>query len=298
MKLHILLLSIAYVLANSNEIDVKYSDEYFNEIASSSILSVYNKDIDESFEINDDDFHHDKVSSTQQSVQNEGIDREVIINDDITTSTVLSAFDKKIDEVIELDDDEFYHDEVSSTHDSVHNEGSDEEVIGNDGIVSSTILSILAKGNQKAPNHEFETTFDYIHNITSHEDGYCAQFIWLNEIDNCCDGRNDNCYVYIADTRCYCDSFCTKDCCPDIKTSCPNHVERYSSEENYMSHVTEPMVPIETSTESLIFDLETITVHVDYTLPTPTDEFNYDFENEGNGNQISNKKYFFLIYAT
>lgn len=41
--------------------------------------------------------------------------------------------------------------------------------------------------------------------------------------EQCCPGRNDECYMPIADTICYCDIFCNRtifDCCPDFWAHC------------------------------------------------------------------------------
>ncbi len=45
--------------------------------------------------------------------------------------------------------------------------------------------------------------------------GRCTDFLSLNNLFQLCQGRNDQCYMNHFTTRCYCDTFCTFDCCQD-----------------------------------------------------------------------------------
>lgn len=56
------------------------------------------------------------------------------------------------------------------------------------------------------------------------ESGNCKDFLTLNNRTTCCSPRNDECYSYHYDVRCYCDSFChraeSQDCCSDAEFTC------------------------------------------------------------------------------
>lgn len=53
--------------------------------------------------------------------------------------------------------------------------------------------------------------------------GTCKEFLELNSLQQCCNNREDDCYMIHYDTRCYCDLFCDRprsDCCPDAGRVC------------------------------------------------------------------------------
>ena len=56
--------------------------------------------------------------------------------------------------------------------------------------------------------------------------GSCAEFLRLNKRRECCVERDDECYMWHFDSRCYCDLFCAErvdkwsDCCPDGREAC------------------------------------------------------------------------------
>ena len=43
----------------------------------------------------------------------------------------------------------------------------------------------------------------------------CSDFMFYNNLTSYCQGRNDSCYMSQFHSACYCDSFCTSDCCND-----------------------------------------------------------------------------------
>lgn len=45
--------------------------------------------------------------------------------------------------------------------------------------------------------------------------GKCADFLQINNLQSYCPERNDDCYMLNRKSRCYCDSFCSFDCCTD-----------------------------------------------------------------------------------
>jgi hypothetical protein len=50
--------------------------------------------------------------------------------------------------------------------------------------------------------------------------GTCKEFYSLNNLTSCCLDRNDDCFMFHYDTRCYCDEFCRVDCCVDVFEKC------------------------------------------------------------------------------
>jgi len=50
--------------------------------------------------------------------------------------------------------------------------------------------------------------------------GTCKEFYSLNNLTSCCLDRNDDCFMFHYDTRCYCDEFCRIDCCVDVFEKC------------------------------------------------------------------------------
>lgn len=61
----------------------------------------------------------------------------------------------------------------------------------------------------------------------------CSDFMAYNNLTSYCPGRNDSCYMNQFDTACYCDSFCTSDCCNDH----PNKISATGSLVNSVTNV-------------------------------------------------------------
>ncbi len=63
-------------------------------------------------------------------------------------------------------------------------------------------------------------------NILNKTHGTCAEFLKINALDSCCNNREDECFMYHYDTKCYCDNFCKIDCCSDSETICINRLKK------------------------------------------------------------------------
>ena len=77
--------------------------------------------------------------------------------------------------------------------------------------------------------NSLNNAFEYIHeHEIVHEKylGKCGDFLQLNNLLTYCQGRDDDCYMSHHKTRCYCDHFCTNDCCDDHKWKL-NHKTEY-----------------------------------------------------------------------
>lgn len=60
-----------------------------------------------------------------------------------------------------------------------------------------------------------------------YQGGTCKEFLEINNRNQCCANRDDDCYMIHYDSRCYCDVFCDRsqipdnsDCCPDAYQMC------------------------------------------------------------------------------
>lgn len=74
-------------------------------------------------------------------------------------------------------------------------------------------------------NANFMNSFKHGNLTNELNGGTCAEFKLLNNFRECCPERNDKCYMIHYDTKCYCDSFCSRsrddsDCCPDAFDQC------------------------------------------------------------------------------
>jgi len=82
----------------------------------------------------------------------------------------------------------------------------------------------------------YQSPFNHIPD-TGKEEVACSEFFKLNDINKCCNGRNDSCYMVYYDTKCYCDMFCIEkqkthnDCCPDAPQVCLNDLKDHSTNE-------------------------------------------------------------------
>lgn len=74
-------------------------------------------------------------------------------------------------------------------------------------------------------NSDFINSFQHGSLDNEQNGGTCAEFKLLNNFTECCQDRDDECYMKHYDTRCYCDTFCSRskintDCCPDAFDQC------------------------------------------------------------------------------
>lgn len=94
--------------------------------------------------------------------------------------------------------------------------------------------------------------------------GYnCSDFLRINDLSRCCEGRNDDCYMNRDNTRCYCDEFCVEkyathnDCCPDAIQQCVfEHVNSpyiYKPKQDTERSLEEPNEP--TTGSNLILEM-------------------------------------------
>ena len=87
-------------------------------------------------------------------------------------------------------------------------------------------------------------TFHFKHGMRHNEDhgGTCAEFLQINNLSQCCQSRDDNCYIIHYETRCYCDIFCDRnsdsDCCPDASHGVCNNIQPNLFTEHHFKHGT------------------------------------------------------------
>lgn len=111
-------------------------------------------------------------------------------------------------------------------------------------VASWTILVCNTYAQQQQPqNNKQQTNYNYYYNnpydsrYFKHgnkrnelEGGTCREFLDVNNRQQCCANRDDDCYMIHFDSRCYCDVFCDRssfpdnsDCCPDAYYVCRNN---------------------------------------------------------------------------
>lgn len=130
----------------------------------------------------------------------------------------------------------------------------------------------------------------------SNKGSNCTDFLRINELSYCCDGRNDECYMHYRNTRCYCDMFCIEkqkthnhnDCCPDAVDRCvfklPNKPYMYKSVEFNQNR-------------------KILKEKISRTTPNPLDEFDSidkynDYSLKGNYSELRSKITYFYTNLT
>lgn len=100
------------------------------------------------------------------------------------------------------------------------------------GILLSLMMiawSVLVNTQQPYPNYNYYNNNPYDSRYFKHGDkknefngGTCREFLDLNNRQQCCANRDDDCYMIHFDTRCYCDVFCDRSSFPDNSDCCPD----------------------------------------------------------------------------
>lgn len=96
-------------------------------------------------------------------------------------------------------------------------------------VGSGSILQVVGQNNNyNYYNNPYDSRY-FKHGSKRNEldGGSCREFLDINERQQCCANRDDDCYMIHYDTRCYCDVFCDRskfpdnsDCCPDAYYVC------------------------------------------------------------------------------
>lgn len=56
----------------------------------------------------------------------------------------------------------------------------------------------------------YVSSFEHGSSLNEQIGGTCIEFKKINKFNQCCPDRNDQCYMIHHDTRCYCDTFCSR----------------------------------------------------------------------------------------
>ena len=88
-------------------------------------------------------------------------------------------------------------------------------------LVSALLLAFLTVASAQQP--PLNPWYGYKLGIGFYRRMFIGQDFCSTRYPTCCISRDDNCYVTLRGTRCYCDQFCDReepDCCPDYPKVC------------------------------------------------------------------------------